>query len=174
MLQCLGFLVVSYRVIWHARCPFPQYTASPCGLASFPRKRESRRRGAWELDARLRGHPVLLVANLRNRHVVFRFWGIRLMPLRDWIDRYPGVKRLMEQPEDILEGVSVERSEIPRHIYTMEHCAGETIRVGERVSFDNDHAIRWLPGDTLVGIALTHAEPGETVRIQVSEVYFAH
>ena len=103
-----------------------------------------------------------------------RFWGRRPMPLRDWIDRYPGVKRLLEQPEDILEGVSVERPEIPRHIYTMEHCAGETIRVGERVSFDDTHAIRWLPGDTLVGIALTHAEPGETVRIQVSEVYFAH
>src|SRR5713101_7380619 len=27
------------------------------------------------------------------------------MPLRDWIDRYPGVKRLLEQPEDVLEGV---------------------------------------------------------------------
>jgi uncharacterized protein with GYD domain len=27
-----------------ARCPFHKYTASPCGLASFPRKRESRSR----------------------------------------------------------------------------------------------------------------------------------
>ena len=26
-----------------ARCPFHKYTASPCGLASFPRTRESRR-----------------------------------------------------------------------------------------------------------------------------------
>ena len=29
------------------------------------------------------------------------------MPLHDWIDRYPGVKRLLEQPEDVLEGLSV-------------------------------------------------------------------
>ena len=40
------------------------YTASTCILASFPRKRESRRRGAWELDARLRGHDVLLASDL--------------------------------------------------------------------------------------------------------------
>ena len=34
------------------RCPFHKYTASSCGLASFPRKRESRRRAPWGLDAR--------------------------------------------------------------------------------------------------------------------------
>jgi hypothetical protein len=96
------------------------------------------------------------------------------MPLHDWIDRYPGVKRLLEQPEDVLEGVSAEQPAMPRHVYTMEHCAGETIHVGDRVSFDDEHAIRWSPGDTLMGIALTHAEPGETIRIQVSETYFAH
>ncbi|MGE3538085.1 MAG: hypothetical protein AB7N91_11710 [Candidatus Tectimicrobiota bacterium] len=96
------------------------------------------------------------------------------MPLRDWIDRYPHVKRLLEQPDDVLEGVSVEPSTTPRHIYTLEHRAGETIRVGERVSFDGEHAVRWLRGETFVGIALTHAEPGDIVRIQVSEAYFAH
>ena len=96
------------------------------------------------------------------------------MPLRDWIDRYPGVKRLLQQPEDVLEGVSVEPPAIPRHVYTLEARAGETIRVGGQVSFDGEHAVCWSPGDTLIGIALTHAEPGEPVRIQISEVYFAH
>ena len=96
------------------------------------------------------------------------------MPLRDWIDRYPGVKRLLEQPEDVLEGVSVEPPAMPRHVYTMEHCAGETVHVGEPVSFDGACAVRWVPGETRIGIALNHAEPGETVRIQISEVYFAH
>jgi hypothetical protein len=98
----------------------------------------------------------------------------QLMPLRDWMDRYPGVKRLMEQPADVLEGVSVEPPAMPRHVYTLDHCAGETIRVGERVSFDGECAVRWSPGKTPIGIALTHAEPGETVRIQISEVYFSH
>ena len=46
------------------RCPFRKYTASTCILASFPRKWESRRPGAWELDARLRGHDVLLASDL--------------------------------------------------------------------------------------------------------------
>lgn len=96
------------------------------------------------------------------------------MPLRDWINRYPGVKRLLEQPGDVLEGVSVEPPAMSRHIYTLEPCAGETIRAGEKVSFDGEYAVRWLPGDTLLGIALTHAEPGKPVRILVSEVYFAH
>src|SRR5712692_8175425 len=52
------------------RCPFHKYTASAYGLASFPRKRESRRRAPWGLDARLRGHDVLLAPDLRNRHLV--------------------------------------------------------------------------------------------------------
>src|SRR5713101_7743502 len=51
------------------RCPFHKYTASSCGLASFPRKRESRRQAPWGLDARLRGHDVLLAPDLRNRHL---------------------------------------------------------------------------------------------------------
>ena len=46
------------------------YTASSCGLVSFPRKRESRRRALMGLDARLRGHDVLLASDLRNRHLV--------------------------------------------------------------------------------------------------------
>ena len=96
------------------------------------------------------------------------------MPLHDWIDRYPGVKRLLEQPEDVLEGVSVEPPARPRHVYTLDQCAGETIRVGDRVCLDGEYAVRYSPGTTLLGIALTHAEPGETVRIQISEVYFAH
>lgn len=96
------------------------------------------------------------------------------MPLRDWIDRYPGVKRLLEQPGDVLEGVSVEPPAIPRHVYTQELRAGETIRAGERVSLDGERAVRWSPGETPIGIALTHAEPGEPVRIRSSEVYFAH
>jgi len=96
------------------------------------------------------------------------------MPLRDWIDRYPGVKRLLEQPEDVLEGVSVEPPAMPHHVYIMEHRAGETIRVGEQVSFDGECAVRCCPGERPLGIALTHAEPGETVRIRISEVYFAH
>jgi hypothetical protein len=51
------------------RCLFHKYTASSCGLASFPRKRESRRRAPWGLDARLRGHDVVLAPDLRNRHL---------------------------------------------------------------------------------------------------------
>ena len=96
------------------------------------------------------------------------------MPPPNWIDRYPGVKRFLEQPGDVLEGVSVEPPAAPRHVYTLECCAGETLRVGEKVRFDNECAVRWLPGETLIGIALTQAEPGETVQIQISEVYFAH
>jgi transposase len=52
----------------NTRCPFRKYTASSCSLGSFPRKRESRRRTPWGLDARLRGHDVILVPDLRNRH----------------------------------------------------------------------------------------------------------
>ena len=97
------------------------------------------------------------------------------MPLsHDWLDQYPHVKRLLEQPDDVLEGVSVEPSPMPRHVYTLDHCAGEALRVGERVSFEGDYAVRWSPGQILVGIALTPAAMGESVRIQVSEVYFAH
>lgn len=96
------------------------------------------------------------------------------MPLRDWLDRYPNVKRLMEQPDDVLEGVSAEPYTAPRHVYTLDYCAGETIHVGERVSFDGEYAVRWSRGQAFVGIALTDAEPGESVQIQVSEVYFAH
>src|SRR5713101_3626678 len=55
-----------------ARCPFHKYTTSAYGLASFPRKRESRSRAPWGLDARLRGHDVLLAPDLRNRHLVVR------------------------------------------------------------------------------------------------------
>jgi hypothetical protein len=96
------------------------------------------------------------------------------MPLRDWIDRYPAVKRLLEQPEDVLEGVSVEPSTPLRHVYTLECCAGETIRAGEKVRFDDEYAVLCAPGQRPVGIALTHAASGETIRIQVSEAYFAH
>src|SRR2546422_7703379 len=52
-----------------SRCPFHKYTASACGLASFPRKRESRGRAPWGLDARLRGHDILLAQDLRNGHL---------------------------------------------------------------------------------------------------------
>jgi len=96
------------------------------------------------------------------------------MPLCDWIHRYPGVKRLLEQPGDVLEGTSVEPPAMPHHVYTLEHCAGETIRAGEQVSFDGAYAVRWSPGETPIGVALTDAEPGEPVRIRISEVYFAH
>src|SRR6185503_11371198 len=58
-----------------SRCPFHTYTASADGLASCPRKRESRRRGAWGLDARLRGHDVLLVPDLRNGHLAWMTHG---------------------------------------------------------------------------------------------------
>ena len=51
------------------RCPFHKYTANACGLASCPRKRESRRRAPWGLDARFRGHDVLLAPDLRNGHL---------------------------------------------------------------------------------------------------------
>jgi hypothetical protein len=53
----------------HARCPFHTYTASPCGLASFPRKRESRGQEPRGLDACVRRQDVLLASNLRNRHL---------------------------------------------------------------------------------------------------------
>ena len=96
------------------------------------------------------------------------------MPLHDWIDRYPGVKRLLEQPEDVLEGLSVQQpvpgyagaSSRPPHIYTAAYCVGERIQAGERVSFDGEHIIRWSPGYRSLGIALNDAEPGETLRIQ--------
>ena len=51
------------------RCPLHTYTASSSSLASCPRTRESRRRAPWGLDARRRGHDVLLVQDLRNRHL---------------------------------------------------------------------------------------------------------
>jgi len=76
------------------------------------------------------------------------------MSLRNWIDRSPGVKRLLEPSEDGREGVSVEPPAMPRHVYTLDYGAGETIRV------DGASAVRWSPGTTLLGIALTHAEPG--------------
>ena len=96
------------------------------------------------------------------------------MPRRDWIDRYPSVKRFLEQPEDVLEGVSAEPPAAPRHVYTLECCAGETLQAGDRVSFDDECAVRWSPGETLIGVALTAAEPGGTVRIEISEIYFTH
>src|SRR2546422_10877539 len=52
-----------------SRCPFHKYTASAGGLASFPRKRESRGRAPWGLDARLHGHDILLAQDLRNGHL---------------------------------------------------------------------------------------------------------
>jgi hypothetical protein len=96
------------------------------------------------------------------------------MPLHDWIDRYPGIKRLLEQPGDVLEGASVEPPAMSRHVYTMEVCAGETIRAGEKVRFDGEQAVCRLPGERSVGVALTDAEAGQPVRILVSEAYFAH
>ncbi len=53
-----------------ARCLFHTSTASACGLASFPRKRESTGRALWGLDARRRGHDMLLAQDLRNGHLV--------------------------------------------------------------------------------------------------------
>jgi hypothetical protein len=96
------------------------------------------------------------------------------MPLHDWIDRYPGVKRLLERPEDVLEGLSVQEptsvhtsaSRRPPHVYTAAYCVGERIHAGEKVSFDGEHIIRWSPGYRALGIALHDAEPGETLRIQ--------
>jgi len=58
------------KVCWTCtRSLFHKYTASSYGLGSFPRKRASRRRVPWGLDARLRGHDVLLASDLRNRHL---------------------------------------------------------------------------------------------------------
>src|SRR2546426_12344994 len=62
-------LVSFLHNIVYTRCPFHKYTASACGLASFPRKRESRGRAPWGLDARLRGHDILLAQDLRNGHL---------------------------------------------------------------------------------------------------------
>lgn len=95
-------------------------------------------------------------------------------PLPAWMHRYPGVEQFLEQPGDVLEGVSVEPPTIARRVYTMELYAGETIRAGERVRFDGEYAVRCSPGMTPLGIALTPAEPEESVCIQVSEAYFAH
>ncbi|HEY7492623.1 MAG TPA: hypothetical protein VIH59_16130 [Candidatus Tectomicrobia bacterium] len=94
------------------------------------------------------------------------------MPLHDWLHRYPGVKHFLEQPEDVLEGVSTEPP--PRHVYTLKVCAGETIHAGEKVRFDGEYAVLCSPGQRPVGIALTDAETGESIRIQISEAYFAH
>jgi hypothetical protein len=52
------------------RCPFHKYSASSCSPVSFPRKRESRRRALWGLDAHLRGHDFILAPDLRNSHLV--------------------------------------------------------------------------------------------------------
>src|SRR5712692_5017395 len=56
--------------------------AAPWWVASFPRRRESRRRAPWGLDARLRGHDVLLVMtlvpDLRNGHLVLTRCGLPL------------------------------------------------------------------------------------------------
>ena len=47
--------------------------AAPWWVASCPRRRESSRRAPWGLDARLRGHDILLVMtlvpDLRNGHL---------------------------------------------------------------------------------------------------------
>ena len=96
------------------------------------------------------------------------------MPLHDWIDRYPGVKRLLEQPEDVLEGLSVPQpapgyAVHPRGLpisILATYGVGERIQAGERVSFDGEHIIRWSPGYRSLGIALNDAEPGEPLRIQ--------
>ena len=61
---------------------------------------------------------------------------------------------------------------MPRHVYTMEACAGEIIHADEKVSFDGEYAVCWSPGKTLIGKALTHAEFGEPIRILISEEYF--
>ena len=75
------------------------------------------------------------------------------MSLRNWIDRSPGVKRLLEPSEHGREGVSVEPPAMPRHVYTLDDGAGETIRV------DGAYAVRWSPGTTLLGSALTMPSP---------------
>src|SRR2546426_10393929 len=64
-------LVSFLHNIVYTRCPFHKYTASAGGLASFPRKRESRGRAPWGLDARLHGHDILLAQDLRNGHLVY-------------------------------------------------------------------------------------------------------
>src|SRR5439155_26708354 len=76
---------VFFKGFWqlecYHRCPFHTYTASACGLVSFPRKRESRRRGPWGLDARRSlpstpiggGHDVLLSSDLRNIYLDVNF-----------------------------------------------------------------------------------------------------
>src|SRR5207342_3772457 len=85
------------------RCPFHKYTASACGLASFPQKRESRRRAPWGLDARLRGHDVLLAPDLRHRHLasllltrcLFRKSCTSALPWeRHGVGRCPKVRRM--------------------------------------------------------------------------------
>ena len=65
-----------------ARCPFHIYTASPCDLASFPRKRESRGQEPWGLDACFRRHDVLLASDLRNRHLVYRLVSLNYSKMR--------------------------------------------------------------------------------------------
>ena len=54
------------------------------------------------------------------------------MPLRDWIDRYPGVKRLLEQPGDVLEGVSTEPPAMPAMSIRWNCFAGETSGLASR------------------------------------------
>ena len=94
--------------------------------------------------------------------------------LPDWMQRYPGLAQFLQQPEDVLEGVSVEPPATSRHVYTLDLLAGETIRAGERVCLEGDRVVHWAPGTRLLGIALARAEAGESVRVQISEVRVTH
>jgi hypothetical protein len=90
------------------------------------------------------------------------------------MQRYPGLIHFLQQPGDVLEGVSVEAPAASRHVYTLDLHAGETIRPGERVCLEGDYVVHWSPGSRLLGIALTNAEAGEAIRVQISEVRFTH
>src|SRR5437867_6404871 len=53
------------------RCPLHKYTASACGSRVIPAKAGIQEISPWGLDARLRGHDVLLAPDLRNRHLAY-------------------------------------------------------------------------------------------------------
>src|SRR6267142_3462097 len=78
-----------------SRCPFHKYTASAGGLASFPRKRESRGRAPWGLDARLHGHDILLAQDLRNGHLE--------SPILLWLTRV--VREVAKDPSNLVERI---------------------------------------------------------------------
>jgi hypothetical protein len=86
------------------------------------------------------------------------------MSLRNWIDRFPGVKRLLEPSEDVREGVSVEPPAMPPPCLYAGLWCGRDDPCGRRV------CCVLVPSHDAPRERADHAEPGDTRRMPISEV----